>query len=86
MMNDNGRELSNELPRIEALVNEGRLVDISQMEKVIPTIEPAAMQAGERRAPKPDIMKRLNETWGERIFSMQEVAAMRVDELAADLG
>lgn len=86
MKNDTGRELGNEFPRVEALVNEWRLVDFSQAEKVIPTIESAALQAGERRAPTPDIMKRLNETWGERIFSMQEVAAIREDELAADLG
>jgi len=86
MKGDTGRELGNEFPHNKVLVHEGRLVDISKVEKVIPTIEPAAMLAGKRRAPKLDIMKRLNETWGERIFSMQEVAAIWEDELAADLG
>jgi hypothetical protein len=33
-----------------------------------------------------DIMARLRETWGGRVFSMEEVAAMRADELADDPG
>jgi antitoxin (DNA-binding transcriptional repressor) of toxin-antitoxin stability system len=80
------RELRNEFPRIEAWVHDGESVNISKRGKVIATLVPVATQANESSVPKPDIMKRLNETWGERVFSMEEVTSMREDELAADLG
>jgi len=31
-------------------------------------------------------MARLRETWGSRVFTHEEVAAMRADELSNDLG
>jgi hypothetical protein len=31
-------------------------------------------------------MARLRETWGEHVFTMEQVAAMRADELAEDVG
>jgi hypothetical protein len=37
-------------------------------------------------APKPDIMARLNEVWGDRVFSMEEVAAMKEAELEGEEG
>lgn len=81
------RELRNDFPRIEAWVNEGESVHISKRGKVIATLVPASANAGESSVvPKPDIMARLRETWGERVFSLEEVAAMREDELKGDLG
>ena len=35
---------------------------------------------------KPDIMARLKETWGDRIFSSKEVAVMRAAELDGEEG
>jgi hypothetical protein len=35
---------------------------------------------------KPDIMARLKKTWGDRIFSAKEVAAMRAAELEDEEG
>ena len=35
---------------------------------------------------KPDIMTQLQEVWGDRVFSMEEVAAMREAELAGEEG
>ena len=32
-------------------------------------------------APKPDVMARLQEVWGDRVFTMEEVNAMREAEL-----
>ncbi len=81
------RELRNEFPRIEAWVHEGESVNISKRGKVIATLVPVLSNAGVgTRVPKPDIMARLRETWGERVFSVEEVATMREDELAGDLG
>ena len=81
------RELRNEFPRIEAWVQEGESIHISKRGKVIATLVPAAAGVGSgRRVAKPDIMARLRETWGGRVFSADEVAAMREDELAEEQG
>ncbi len=81
------RELRNEFPRIEAWVHEGESVSISKRGKVIATLVPALGNAlPGPRSTKPDIMARLRETWGGRVFSLEEVTAMRADELAEDLG
>ena len=81
------RELRNEFPRIEAWVLEGESVHISKRGKVIATLVPVSADATlAGKVPKPDIMSRLRETWGERVFSAEEVATMRADELADDPG
>lgn len=81
------RELRNEFPRIEAWVHEGESISISKRGKVIATLVPVLGNAlPDQRSTKPDIMARLNETWGGRVFTMEEVASMRADELAEDLG
>ena len=81
------RELRNEFPRIEAWVHEGESINISKRGKVIAMlVPPSTTSTTGGRVPKPDIMARLHETWGDRIFSLEEVAAMREDELAGSLG
>lgn len=81
------RELLYDFPRIEAWVNEGESVHISKRGKVIATLVPASANAGsDRLVPKPDIIARLRETWGERVFSLEEVDAIREDELKGDFG
>ncbi len=81
------RELRNEFPRIESWVHEGESVNISKRGKVIATLVPAlGACSSQPRPPKVDIMARLQETWSGRIFTMEQVAAMRADELADDMG
>lgn len=81
------RELRNEFPRIEAWVHEGESINISKRGKVIATLVPAlGNPALSSVSPKVDIMARLRETWGGRVFTMEEVAAMRADELSGDIG
>lgn len=81
------RELRNEFPRIEAWVHEGETISISKRGKVIATLVPVLGGAAQqKRRPKVDIMARLRETWGDRVFSMEQVAAMREEERADDLG
>jgi len=81
------RELRNEFPRIEAWVHEGESINISKRGKVIATLVPAlGARASGEMPPKVDIMARLSETWGGRVFTMEQVEAMRADELAGDLG
>jgi len=81
------RELRNEFPRIEAWVQEGESIYISKRGKIIATLVPlTAHSTMGSQAPKPDIMARLRQTWGGRVFSLEEVAAMRRDELDGDIG
>jgi len=81
------RELRNDFPRIEAWVHEGECVSISKRGKVIATLVPASMTASTQQGvPKVDIMARLRKNWGERVFTMEQVEAMRAEELARDLG
>lgn len=42
--------------------------------------------AKRRKLIKPDIMARLKETWGDRIFSAKEIAEMRAAELEGEKG
>ena len=81
------RELRNDFPRIEAWVHEGESISISKRGKVIATLVPVSgVEPPRLRSAKVDIMARLRETWGGRVFTMEQVEAMRADELAADLG
>lgn len=81
------RELRHEFPRIEAWVHEGESIHISKRGKVIATLVPATGdETPQLRPPKVDIMSRLQKTWQGRVFSMEEIAAMRADELAEDPG
>jgi antitoxin (DNA-binding transcriptional repressor) of toxin-antitoxin stability system len=81
------RELRNEFPRIEAWVHEGESVSISKRGQIIATLVPVwATHSGPGKPAKPDIMSRLHETWGGRVFTLKEVAAMRADELEGEEG
>jgi antitoxin (DNA-binding transcriptional repressor) of toxin-antitoxin stability system len=81
------RELRNEFPRIEAWVHEGESINISKRGKVIATLIPAlGSKAPGHALPKVDIMARLKEAWSGRVFTMEQVEAMRAAELAGDLG
>jgi len=81
------RELRNQFPRIEAWVQEGESISISKRGRIIATLVPAMAADGAAKGlVKPDIMARLRETWGTRVFSLEEVTAMRADELRDDRG
>jgi antitoxin (DNA-binding transcriptional repressor) of toxin-antitoxin stability system len=81
------RELRNEFPRIEAWVHEGETIHISKRGKVIAALVPVLGSSDAAKVrPKVDIMDRLRKTWSGRVFTKEEVAAMRADELAGDLG
>lgn len=79
------RELRNEFPRVAAWIAEGEPVEITKSGKVFARLVPAT-PAKTPKLVKPDIMARLKETWGDRIFSAKEVAAMRAAELEGEEG
>jgi antitoxin (DNA-binding transcriptional repressor) of toxin-antitoxin stability system len=79
------RDLRNHFPRVAAWIAEGEPVDITRAGKVFARLVPAA--SAQRRPPvKPDILARLKATWGDRVFSAQEVAALRAAELDGEEG
>jgi antitoxin (DNA-binding transcriptional repressor) of toxin-antitoxin stability system len=80
------RELRNEFPRIESWVREGESVNISKRGKIVATLVPSVGEAVSKLPPKPDIMARLRETWGSRVFTDEEVREMRDSERSGDLG
>ena len=80
------RELRNSFPRLEAWLREGESVAISKRGEVVAVLSaPSAAERG-GKAPKPDIMARLRRTWGKRVFTPSEVAAMRAAELEGEEG
>ena len=74
------RDLRNRFPHVAAWITEGEPVEITKAGKPFARLVPAAPEKP-RKLVKPDIMARLKKTWGNRVFSAEEVAAMRVAEL-----
>ncbi len=79
------RDLRNRFARVSAWIEEGQAVEITKAGKPFARLVPAAPQRPGGRV-KPDIMARLKETWGERMFSAKEVAEMRAAELEGEEG
>ena len=79
------RDLRNHFPRVAAWIAEGEPVEITRNGKLFARLVPAAP---EKAVPfkMPDIMARLKKTWGNRVFSAEEVAAMRAAELEGEEG
>jgi antitoxin (DNA-binding transcriptional repressor) of toxin-antitoxin stability system len=80
------RELRNEFPRIEAWIREGEAVSITKRGSVIAVLTAPSKALRAARVQKPDIMARLRETWGDRVFTRAEVDAMSAAELAGEEG
>ena len=79
------RDLRNHFPRVAAWIAEGQPVEITKAGKPFARLVPATPE-NPRKLVKPDIMARLKAVWGDRVFSAQEVAAMRVAELEGEDG
>lgn len=77
------RDLRNRFPRVAAWIAEGEPVEITKAGKLFARLVPPAKTP---KPVKPDIMAQLKETWGDRIFSTKEVAAMRAAELEGEEG
>jgi len=79
------RDLRNRFPRVAAWVAEGERVEITRAGKVVAFLVPPAT-ANPPKLVKPDIMAQLKKTWGDRVFSAEEVAGMRAAEREGDRG
>ncbi|MDZ4815986.1 MAG: prevent-host-death protein [Verrucomicrobiota bacterium] len=79
-------DLRNNFRRVSAWIEHGETVKILKRGRAFAqlTAIPVAETGGV--LVKPDIMARLNEVWGDRMFSMKEVEAMRAAELEGEEG
>jgi antitoxin (DNA-binding transcriptional repressor) of toxin-antitoxin stability system len=78
------RELRNEFAKLEAWLGEGESVCIEKRGQAIAMLTP--MTADAKKVQMPDFAARLKETWGDRIFTNEEVAEMRAYELEGEEG
>ena len=79
------RDLRNRFTRVAAWIAEGEPEEITKAGKLFARLMPPAPVKTPRLV-KPDIMARLKKTWGDRVFSAKEVAAMRAAELEGEEG
>lgn len=79
------RDLRNQFPRVAAWIQNGEEVGITKSGKLFARLVPAT-PARTTKLVKPDIMARLKQTWGDRVFSAKEVAEMRAAELEGEEG
>jgi antitoxin (DNA-binding transcriptional repressor) of toxin-antitoxin stability system len=73
-------DLRNNFRRVSAWIEHGETVQILKRGRAFAqlTATPPAVTAP---VPKIDFMAQLREIWGDRVFSTEEVAAMREDEI-----
>ncbi len=71
---------------ISSWIEHVEIVQIIQRGKAFATLSAVSAAASKRTVPKPNIMAQLHEVWGDRMFSIDEVAAMRAAELQGEDG
>ncbi len=79
-------DLRNNFRRVSSWIEHGETVQIIKRGKAFAQLTSLAGISTPSLAPKPDVMARLQEVWGDRVFSMDEVAAMREAELEGEEG
>jgi antitoxin (DNA-binding transcriptional repressor) of toxin-antitoxin stability system len=79
------RDLRYDFSRVEAWIRNGNEIEVTKHGRPIARITPLPAPAAKKLV-KPDIMARLKKTWGGRVFSAREVAAMRAAELEGEEG
>jgi antitoxin (DNA-binding transcriptional repressor) of toxin-antitoxin stability system len=80
------RELRNEFSKLEAWLSDGQEIRIEKRGHIIGVLRPPGQVNENSPIKKPDFMARLHETWGGRVFTEEEVRAMREDELEGEEG
>ena len=74
------RDLRNRFPRVAARIDEGEPVEITKSGKPFAHLVPVVRE-NPRKLVKPDIMARLKEVLGRRVYSTKEIEAMRAAEI-----
>ena len=74
-------DLRNNFRRISSWIEHGETVQINKRGRAFARLSAIPAKASKAAALKPDIMAQLREVWGNRVFTMDEVRAMREAEL-----
>jgi len=85
MKTANIADLRNNFRTIASWISDGESVEIKKRGKHFATLIPAA-RAKPVTMPKIDFAGRLKKIWGDRVFSDQEIAEMRMAELEGEEG
>lgn len=79
------RELRTAFPKLEAGLQDGEDVQITRRGRPVARLVPAGRESDQPLV-KVDFLAQIKATWGDRHFGVEEVAAMREAELAAEEG
>lgn len=79
------RDIRNHFARVSAWIEHGESVEITKGGKAFARLVPAN-EGKTGKLVKVDFLKRLKKTWGNRVFTSAEVAAMRAAELEGEEG
>jgi len=85
MKTANIADLRNNFRMIASWISDGESVEIKKRGEHFATLIPSA-RAKAAAMPKIDFAGRLKKIWGDRVFSDQEIAEMRVAELEGEEG
>lgn len=80
------RDLRNNFPKLEAWLAEGETVEIRRRGKPVALLTVPSEQVSRTLPPLPDFRARLQEIWGDRFFSEEEIARMKAYELEGQQG
>lgn len=79
-------DVRNNFRRVSTWIEHGETVQIIKRGRPFAQLSAIPADAHKQDAPKPDIMAQLRKVWGDRVFSLEEVAAMRAAELDGEEG
>lgn len=74
------RDLRYDFAKLEGWLRSGEEIQITKHNKPVATLVRAKPAPKKTRPPLPDFEARLKRTWGDRVFSAQEVEEMRAFE------
>lgn len=75
------RDLRYDFAKVEAWLADGQEIEITKHGKPIARLSPPRSPGGPAKFDAEAHMRRLKETWGDRVFSAEEVREMREAEL-----
>ncbi|MBN9691598.1 MAG: prevent-host-death protein [Verrucomicrobia bacterium] len=79
-------DLRNNFRRVSSWLEHGETVQIVKRGRPFAQLTALSPKHQARKAPKPDVMARLKEVWGDRVFSLEEVEEMRAAEREGEEG
>ncbi len=79
-------DLRNNFRKISSWIEHGEPVQILKRGQAFATLSALPMVAKKKKAAKPDIMAQLREVWGDKMFTLKEIKAMREAELEGEEG